>query len=457
MEKIIRTFFLVLLITIPVEFGVAYSSSQSALSISPYAIPDRMGRATLDAYNALLVTSSSTLPLAITIETGAPAPILDVSVFCEGDSVVLPAIQITAHNVYDLTMFIATSTQITTTDTPWDCTIGLPTQATATLPNRHTLSKAFEIGTAETLLSINTPVKLIIPNEAGKKVGYSRSNNVIQEISDTCESRSNISRITDQLKENKYYCSIESGNDVIIWTRRSAKFATYSRTRDTENNQNSSSGGGGSVGTVPSSLLTFYALPPIVTTPIVTPVSSAITTTSVNSSQSVTVPVTSATTNTVVSAPKDSTKPTKLFDIGLTIDEPVIASSSDLVAQIQFTSFGSVPTLVDLDYRIENSSGIVLYNLIASTTVETEQIVRQNFTDLHLDEGNYTLILTTNYGENVRDEFKQVFEVREPKTEENKLFTTTTILVFVSSVLFAGGLYLFARYIRRKRSLDNII
>ena len=57
------------------------------------------------------------------------------------------------------------------------------------------------------------------------------------------------------------------------------------------------------------------------------------------------------------------------------------------------------------------SSEIKVYSEKGKVTVTTEEIVRKNFESLNLPTGKYTLVLTTIYGDNVEDEFRQEFEV----------------------------------------------
>jgi len=77
------------------------------------------------------------------------------------------------------------------------------------------------------------------------------------------------------------------------------------------------------------------------------------------------------------------------------LDSATIKNSSALSSVTTFTSFGSVPTAVDLTYVILNSSGEEVYREKGNVTVTTEQVVRKNFENLSLSGGRYTLVLTT--------------------------------------------------------------
>jgi len=157
----------------------------------------------------------------------------------------------------------------------------------------------------------------------------------------------------------------------------------------------------------------------------------------------------SASTANPVSNP--STTPTatgvQLFDIALTIDSAVLGKSSELVARTQFTSFGTVPTLVNMVYRIEDAGGNKVFSENDEVTVETEQLVTKEFKNLEMKGGKYTLILSTTYGNNVTDEFRQAFEV--------KGISSNTIRII--SIPIIAGLVVFGTflYIKRKQKMSN--
>ena len=105
--------------------------------------------------------------------------------------------------------------------------------------------------------------------------------------------------------------------------------------------------------------------------------------------------------------------PTQLFDIKFELDSATIKNSSELTSVIRFASFGSVPTPVNLTYKILDSSGIEVYSEKGNVVVTTEQIVRKNFENLNLKPGKYTLTLTTLYNKNISDIFRQEFEIKD--------------------------------------------
>lgn len=102
----------------------------------------------------------------------------------------------------------------------------------------------------------------------------------------------------------------------------------------------------------------------------------------------------------------------RLLDIKLELESSLLDRSSDLVALIRFDSFGNVPTLINMDYTVLDSKGVEVYKEVGSVTVETEKLVSKDFKKLNLKQGKYSLVLGTLYNTDVKDEFRQDFEVK---------------------------------------------
>lgn len=105
--------------------------------------------------------------------------------------------------------------------------------------------------------------------------------------------------------------------------------------------------------------------------------------------------------------------PAQLFDINLEIESTKIADVKDLIARLLFTSFGRVPTPVDVTFAVVNKDGETVYSKKDTITVQTQAVLTERFSDIDaiVPAGKYTLIVTTLYNTDVRDEFKQDFEV----------------------------------------------
>ncbi len=142
--------------------------------------------------------------------------------------------------------------------------------------------------------------------------------------------------------------------------------------------------------------------------------------------------------------------PEQLFDIILSVENALLNKSSDLVAKTQFTSFGTVPTLVNMVYKIEDASGKEVYKESGEVTVETEQLVAKEFKNLYIESGKYTLVLSTTYGDNVQDEFKQVFEVKGTAVANAGLAMAIWIILIL--IVAGTGGFIIYRLIKRKKN-----
>lgn len=144
-----------------------------------------------------------------------------------------------------------------------------------------------------------------------------------------------------------------------------------------------------------------------------------------------------------------------LFDIRLDINSSSLDKASDLVAQVKFNSFGNVPTPVDLTYKINklvDPSGIGVIEVYSDTgkvTVETEKLITKDFKNLDLEGGKYSLVLTTVYGDGVRDEFKQDFEIKEAFVSKEKMIIAVKV-VFILAIAGLSGIIIF-RFMKRKK------
>ena len=105
--------------------------------------------------------------------------------------------------------------------------------------------------------------------------------------------------------------------------------------------------------------------------------------------------------------------PTQLFDISLRLDEASLADASELVAEVSFESFGREPTPVDLTFVVFDADNNTVSTDQTAITVETQRVVRKKFTTLALDPGQYTLVLRTQYNDDVHDEFQQAFTIEK--------------------------------------------
>jgi len=133
--------------------------------------------------------------------------------------------------------------------------------------------------------------------------------------------------------------------------------------------------------------------------------------------------------------------PSQLFDIALIIDQPLINDSHKLAARVTFTSFGTKDTPVDMEFVILDTAGKQRYKTTGKTVIQTEGVYNQTFKDLSIPDGKYTLLVSTLYNVNVKDEFRQPFEVRSQKSVLNflwpwGLFIVTPLLLLLVIILW---------------------
>jgi len=131
--------------------------------------------------------------------------------------------------------------------------------------------------------------------------------------------------------------------------------------------------------------------------------------------------------------------PSELFDIALIVDKTQINNVSELAARVTFVSFGTDDTPVEMTFTIVDKNGKEYYRSVDNTSIQTEGVFNKTFEGLLLDKGKYTLILTTVYNTNVKDEFKQDFEV-EIFSEDRSLTVLIGGLIFLIFISWIIGL-----------------
>jgi len=105
-------------------------------------------------------------------------------------------------------------------------------------------------------------------------------------------------------------------------------------------------------------------------------------------------------------------RPSQLFDINLELDSTSVYNVDELGVRVNFTSFGNIPTPVNMTFEILDNAGETIYTKTESITVETEQVYSKSFAGLALSPGNYAIRLTTLYNTNVTDEFESPFTIK---------------------------------------------
>jgi peptidoglycan hydrolase-like protein with peptidoglycan-binding domain len=224
-------------------------------------VPNNTGIATLSTTTTQVVITSGATTTSLTVGTGTLNPTIDVSSFISNGTGTLPAINIVSTNANNVTVAISASTTVISASTTWNGIISAPTVTTVTLPaesgQTKTLSTAIEVGLTDSKLTFSKSVKLLLPNQAGKRVGYTRTGSAFTEITNVCVSLNDQVAIDSDLIGLKEECKIDSGSDMIIWTKHFTTFASYTQT-PVAVVVSSGGGGGGGGGSVNS------YIPPVV-------------------------------------------------------------------------------------------------------------------------------------------------------------------------------------------------
>ena len=114
----------------------------------------------------------------------------------------------------------------------WDGSILAPTlRATSTVdvpdePGMESnVEEIIELGFSGEVLNFDRPVRIFMPGQSGKRVGYSRSGVDFTEITEACPGN-NGSSLTAGINE----CKFDDGADLFIWTNHFTSFITYIQT-----------------------------------------------------------------------------------------------------------------------------------------------------------------------------------------------------------------------------------
>ena len=95
--------------------------------------------------------------------------------------------------------------------------------------------------------------------------------------------------------------------------------------------------------------------------------------------------------------PEIQFRPPQLFDIDVSLERAVINSIADLVAKVHLSSYGYVPTPVEITTVVRDYNGEIVFQTQGETIVETENIYTQLFPEIALPAGTYTIHITTQY------------------------------------------------------------
>jgi hypothetical protein len=212
---------------------------------TPQSAPDSNGLIITTPSIPQVAITDSSLAVLVTINKETTNPTLDVSSMIIDGSGLLPAMTIDAPGLKNFQVRIASSTKVTSSNMNWNGILIAPTMTTTTLPTTEglvrTLVSSIKIGYFGDTLSFDKGVRLIFPDQAGEKIGYSNNGNEFVEINNVCLSDDQAD--ADILASNSE-CKINVGSDLVVWTKHFTTFAVF-----TEEKATSMSFGGAPVST----------------------------------------------------------------------------------------------------------------------------------------------------------------------------------------------------------------
>jgi hypothetical protein len=135
--------------------------------------------------------------------------------------------------------------------------------------------------------------------------------------------------------------------------------------------------------------------------------------------------------------------PKQLLDVKLSLENNTLSNSSDLVATVNFESFGKEPANISTTYRVFDKEGQVIYISHGQVIVYTEKMETVYFKDLKLPSGDYDLELEINYF-NATEKFEQKFSVIESSlvtASAEALNIPGMVLIVIAALGMAGIIY----------------
>lgn len=225
-------------------FDVAHFTSfdvkvVEAKQVAPVTDEEGKGVATIDDEKSEVVITSPTQETNITISQDAEAPKIDVSSLITNGTGVLPAMNIISNNINNADVVIPAETTVVANDKSWNGVIDAPeVKEVSTVTTANTVNFAkpgydriptsvITIGSSSYGLTFNKAVKITIPGQANKLVGYIKPDNTFHEITEVCVA--NDQNTANSLPDGGD-CKINVGSDLVVWTKHFTKFVAYSET-----------------------------------------------------------------------------------------------------------------------------------------------------------------------------------------------------------------------------------
>src|SRR3989339_47256 len=145
----------------------------------------------------------------------------------------------------------------------------------------------------------------------------------------------------------------------------------------------------------------------------------------------------------------------ELLDILFRLETREVSKSEDLVALIDFESFGTIPAKINYNLIISQKNKEV-YSEDGKLTVETSETLRKTFDNLILKKGFYNMQFNVVYGEGVSEDFNTDFEVIKSFSFVDRV-KDFIIKYLTWPIIFLLILFIFVKLRRRfkKKQIDN--
>jgi hypothetical protein len=417
-----------------------------------------------------LVVTNKTDPLLVQVINGTTNAYIDYIELITNGNGTLPETNISSEKAY---ISIPIDTNISCTNTSWEGIIKAPTITIITLPEtpgyRKQLSTAIEIGISDTKLSFDRGVRILLLGEANKKVGWVRTGEQFTEITTICDS-DNQTTGDDLTIEGD--CKINSGDDLVIWTKHFTTFATYTQTAISQSSSKKKEkpcetewectewsecidGTQTRECYYDKDLCTPIESKPVETQDCVEEICETKWECSdwsecidglqnricyYNQGECMPLDEPIETQECIVS--RDV-----LFDINLDVSQEIINTNESLSLVIGLINLG-VPGQVNvtMHYLIEDSLGNTIYNETEIISVETQKEFIKNIDTREFEPGEYTVKLDMEYVGQVEpaeaeDNFK-IAEVEKELTLENKLLCPIIVFIVLLILIWFGFKYI---------------
>jgi hypothetical protein len=196
------------------------------------------GSVVLNPTTPQVVITNPSESVNVVVNSGTTGSTLNVDSFINNGTGVLPQITITANNAGNTVVSIPNGTTVTSSDSSWNGIINTPQVTSASFAS-ETVGIALQMGISGSTLTFDKGVRILLSGQAGKRIKFSSDGINYTEITNICSADNQT--VGNALPAGGD-CKIDSGSDLVIWTRHFTTFVTFT--------VNSTGGGGGGGGVV---------------------------------------------------------------------------------------------------------------------------------------------------------------------------------------------------------------